>query len=354
MKLRSIILIGLLFALWQMGTTKIEAAACAMPTINNTLNCQVATTHVPTFVNPEPSTTGLIDRNYYAYIEDNAIVYAEASFNAPQVRNVGVGFLYATVIGWHKVNDVTWYQINRGEYLPESSIRLVDAAQFQGVEVKQQPVRPFGWLVQDGFPSSAPGIEPDLEGTTKLKRYTFFEAYESVLADDGWIWYNIGGGQWIPQTFVSLLDVTPRPAEVGEDEFWVEVDLYEQTLAAYEGDQMVYATLISSGLNRWPTREGVYQVFERFEQYKMSGAEGRVDYYYLEDVPYIMYFDQLMGIGLHGTFWHDRFGYKHSHGCVNMSIRDAEWVFNWSADIETALWVSVWTSDPLLAIENDA
>ena len=133
--------------------------------------------------------------------------------------------------------------------------------------------------------------------------------------------------------------------------FWTEVDLYEQTFAAYEGDQMVYATLISSGLNRWPTREGLFQVWDRWYERKMSGAEGQVDYYYLEDIPYIMYFDELMGIGLHGTYWHDRFGYKHSHGCVNMPIKDAEWTFNWSAEAPNDLWVWVHTSDPMTHLE---
>jgi hypothetical protein len=175
------------------------------------------------------------------------------------------------------------------------------------------------------------------------------EIFDAVQGEEDWIWYDIGNGRWVRQTYFSIVDVNPRPAEVGPDEFWTEVDLYEQTFAAYEGNRMVYATLISSGLNRWPTREGLFQVEDenRFRQYKMSGAEGRKDYYFLEDVPYIMYFDLYNGIALHGTYWHDRFGYKHSHGCVNMTILDAEWTFNWSEDAPNDLWVWVHTSDPI-------
>ena len=69
--------------------------------------------------------------------------------------------------------------------------------------------------------------------------------------------------------------------------------------------------------------------------------------YFIEDVPYIMYFDDLMGIALHGTYWHDRFGYKHSHGCVNMPILDAEWTYKWSTNAPEALYVWVHTSDPV-------
>jgi lipoprotein-anchoring transpeptidase ErfK/SrfK len=59
-----------------------------------------------------------------------------------------------------------------------------------------------------------------------------------------------------------------------------------------------------------------------------------------------MYFDRVNEIALHGAYWHDRFGYKHSHGCVNMPPLDAEWVYYWSADGPNDLWVWVHTSEP--------
>jgi hypothetical protein len=253
--------------------------------------------------------------------------------------------LYATVNSWENVNGETWYQINYGEFVHGDDIQPVAVSDFQGVQILQQPERAFGWVVQGVQPSRQPDGEPS-PSFTELPRYTFFEVYDAVIGQDEWIWYDIGDGRWIKQTYVSIVDVSARPDEVGPDEFWTEVDLFEQTFAAYEGDRMVYATLISSGLNRWPTREGLFQVGDRFEEYKMSGAEGKVNYYFLEDVPYIMYFDQLNGIALHGTYWHDRYGFKHSHGCVNMPILAAEWVFNWSAEATNDLWVWVHTSDP--------
>jgi lipoprotein-anchoring transpeptidase ErfK/SrfK len=61
----------------------------------------------------------------------------------------------------------------------------------------------------------------------------------------------------------------------------------------------------------------------------MSGREGFPDYYFLQDVPWIMYFSG--DVALHGAYWHDRFGAPHSHGCVNLSPKDAQWLFNWTA-----------------------
>jgi lipoprotein-anchoring transpeptidase ErfK/SrfK len=328
-------------------TPPAEAGEC--PTVAQ-LGGYVCSTDLETqtYDSPEPIDNSVFGRVPYARLADNANVYPQPSRSAVPVRNVGDGFLYATVNSWDEVNGETWYQINPGEYVHEDDIQLVTPSDFQGVIVKQQPERPFGWIVQEVRPSRQPDAEPD-PTIEKLPRYTFFQIYDAEKGDEDWIWYDIGDGQWVRQTYVSIVDVSPRPEDVGPNEYWSEVDLYEQTFAAYEGDSMVYATLISSGLNQWPTREGIFQVWSRFERYKMSGAEGKVDYYYIEDVPYIMYFDELKGIGLHGTYWHDRFGYKHSHGCVNMPILDAEWVFDWSADAPNDLWVWVHTSDP-----NDA
>jgi hypothetical protein len=299
-----------------------------------------------TFSEPEKRENSVFGRRQYGRLADNAFVYAEPSRAAPVVRNVGDGFLFATFNYWQEVNGERWYQINRGEYVHGDDFRVVPASDFQGVVVNEQPERPFGWIVQEVTPSRQPDGEPD-ESLEKMERFDFFQVYDTAIGDEDWLWYDVGDGHWIRQTQVSLVHVNPRPAGVGPNDYWTEVDLYEQTFAAYEGDQMVYATLISSGLNRWPTREGLFQVWDRFASYKMSGAEGKVDYYFIEDVPYIMYFDDQMGIALHGTYWHDRFGYKHSHGCVNMPILDAEWTYEWSAEAPNDLWVWVHTSDHL-------
>lgn len=297
------------------------------------------------FEQPELPKESLLDKVTYAYMEDDINIYPEPNLASTPLYNVGKGFLYVTLHSEVEANGQHWYAINPGEYALAEGIRLVKASDFRGVEIAVQPERPFGWIVQDVQPSREPLGEPDPE-FEKLTRFTFFQVYDAVEAEDGWIWYDVGDGRWIRQTYVSLVDVNPTPEEVGDGEFWVEVDLYEQTFAAYEGPRMVYAGLISSGLNRWPTAEGIFQVWSRHLQVRMSGAEGKVDYYNIEDVPYTMYFDRRNEIALHGAYWHDRYGYKHSHGCVNMPVRDAEWIYNWSAEAPSDLWVWVHTSDP--------
>jgi lipoprotein-anchoring transpeptidase ErfK/SrfK len=105
------------------------------------------------------------------------------------------------------------------------------------------------------------------------------------------------------------------------------VDLSEQTLYAYEGDALIFQTLISSGLPGHPTVTGQFRIWLRFESQTMDGRRLGYDYY-LEDVPYVMYFFE--DYALHGTYWHNNFGRPMSHGCVNMRTEDAEWVFSWA------------------------
>lgn len=297
----------------------------------------------PTFVRPEPFANSILPFQRYARLNDLIDVYSAASMDSPVVRNVGDGFLFSTLNYSVESEGRLWYEMNYGEWVRAEDLKLAKMSEFTGMEIHGWPERPFGWMVADYWYSLEPGAEPPVNAV-KLPRYTFLEVYDAVEDDEGWLWYNIGGGRWMRQTYVSLVDPDPRPAEIAEDEYWVEIDLYEQTFAAYVGNQMVYAGLVSSGLNRWPTYEGLFQVWDRHLKTKMSGAEGKIDYYFIEDVPHTMFFDN--DIALHGAFWHDRFGYKHSHGCVNMPPRDAEWIFYWSEGAPNDLWVWVHTSDP--------
>lgn len=131
-------------------------------------------------------------------------------------------------------------------------------------------------------------------------------------------------------TYVSPDQTRPevRPLGVGINDKWIDVDLSEQTLTAYEGNTVVYNTLVSSGLSEFPTVTGQFRIWLRFKAQTMDGRRLGYDYY-LENVPYVMYFFE--DYALHGTFWHNNFGTPMSHGCVNLKTSDAEWIYNWSS-----------------------
>ncbi len=242
--------------------------------------------------------------------------------NGNPVGGIDEGFTYVTVTS----RQGDWVQINPGQWIPANQLAVARPSTFAGVYLDSELAYPMAWVLIPSYPSRAPGAAPD-QSQPILDRYTTVNIFASAEVN-GWQWYLVGPEQWIIQTSVARVILSERP--VGVKGRWFAIDLYEQVLVAYEEDAPVFATLISSGLPDWNTNEGLFNVYQRQSSGHMSGAEGQTDFYSLENVPWVMYFDN--AISLHGTYWHDGFGYRHSHGCVNLTITDAHWVFNWSKD----------------------
>lgn len=113
---------------------------------------------------------------------------------------------------------------------------------------------------------------------------------------------------------------TPRPAK---GEKWIDVDLSSQTLVAYEGDVPVFRATVSTGTAWTPTVTGRFRITHKLLSQTMVGPD-----YVQPNVPYVMYF--YLGYSLHGTYWHNDFGRPRSHGCINLRVADAKWLFDWS------------------------
>jgi len=115
----------------------------------------------------------------------------------------------------------------------------------------------------------------------------------------------------------------------------IDIDLSHQKLYAYENNQLIYEFPVSTGLwGRTPT--GTFNIWIKLRYSKMEGGSQAINtYYYLPNVPYVMYFSsseipRSRGYGLHGTYWHDNFGHPMSHGCVNLHTSDAEKLYYWT------------------------
>jgi hypothetical protein len=277
---------------------------------------------------PEPNVTQryaddelLFDRVYRRMVD---VVQVYDAPNGNIINAFGVGFNFVTVLS----TSGEWSEISPGRWVQSS--RLSDdvvISRFAGVLLPEEALPyPMGWILVNVYPSETPGGEPSESNPIRL-RYETVNLYAAVQVGD-WIWYQIGDDQWVIQTLIAKLIPVERPADV-DTERWVSVDLYEQVAIAYEDETPVFATLVSSGLPQWSTNEGLFHIYVRYPRTLMSGAEGQSDFYYLEEVPWTMYFDD--DIALHGTYWHDGFGYRHSHGCVNLSITDAAWLYEWAS-----------------------
>jgi hypothetical protein len=117
----------------------------------------------------------------------------------------------------------------------------------------------------------------------------------------------------------------------------VVVSLSAQMMWAYEEGEMVMSSFVSTGTAEVPettTPVGYHSVLAKFDAQTMEGTISG-EYYRVEDVPYVMYFDN-DGNAIHGTYWHSNFGAPMSHGCVNLPMDIAAWMYGW-ADVGTAV-----------------
>lgn len=105
---------------------------------------------------------------------------------------------------------------------------------------------------------------------------------------------------------------------------WIEIDLSRQRLIAWEGNTAVYAVVISSGKSSTPTRTGTFAVETKHRVTRMTGPD-----YDVPDVPYTMYYDG--GMAIHGAYWHNLFGNPVTHGCTNVAVNHAKWLFEWAS-----------------------
>lgn len=172
---------------------------------------------------------------------------------------------------------------------------------------------------------------------------------ETFLADNI-TWYKIVFDEWrryddrlpaelyVSQEYLNLIEsqkesysTTTNKPEKNTTNKKIIINRTEQKLYAYEGENLFMETYISTGLEDLPTPKGTFQIFEKTPSRYMQGPLPGIsdDVYDLPGVPWTMYFTK-EGAAIHGAYWHDKFGEKWSHGCVNLLPSEAEILYKWA------------------------
>ena len=224
----------------------------------------------------------------------------------------------------------------------ESIILPIEKVLFEYVEVKDSCGVHFAGecvVVRDG-----PSTEANV--VTRLRNQVILKVNGLVVNEDR-TWYKIifdehllypervSGDWYIAAEYVNVL------FDEGSKTVWEDggstttkkhiiVDKAEQKLYAFDGDELFMETVISTGLELSPTPSGTFTVFKKTPSRYMQGPlPGFSDYYDLPGVPWNLYFTQ-GGAVIHGAYWHDSFGIRYSHGCVNLSPEDAKKLYSWA------------------------
>lgn len=284
-------------------------------------------------------------RNVTAVGDDYVLVGARGAtvFDAPPAQPVGAtgthigrGFGFLPGGETRSVGGRRYLRLRDGRWLPEADVSHVRPSTFAGTLLQAGPSRaspgrpsaggeplPFAWVVAT---SATVFAAPDARSSALAIRPRGARLALAGSCRDGFCPLAAG---WVRTADFARPELAPRPGVAGPRERWLDIDLASQTLVAYEGDEPVFATLVSTGVGRpgspFDTPAGVFRIRSKHILVRMDNLEHTGVEPYAYDVPLTQYFTQ--GKALHAAPWHDRLGRPHSHGCVNLSPADARWLF---------------------------
>ncbi len=235
------------------------------------------------------------------------------------------------------VDGVDYIQTGVG-FVAATDLYKLSASTFSGIDLvgTPPPAWPFAWVTGEGAKAltvrAAPAKQAAVAGRVTLRQVV------PVLEErDGFV--RIAPDQWLARASVRIARQRPRPVVPDGDTAdarWIDIDRDEQVMIAYDGTTPVFATLVSSGVRKTYTPPAVYRIRSKAAVTKMAAEERESSHYEVSEVPWATRFRS--GLYFHAAYWHDDFGTARSHGCVNMSPRDAKWVYDWTTPAIPAGW----------------
>ena len=229
-------------------------------------------------------------------------------------------------------DKASWIKVtNSAESAPTIAVDSAKVSQWvqaQAEEAKVEPVTGQRNVNASGKVVSTPTEAKDGKtvnnADTVAKSIT--ESFGSDKAYTGAFETTAVKAEWKERTIAAGAENLPYQAAPGEK--WVDLNLSNKTVTAYEGATVVHGPVsIVDGAAETPTVTGTYKVYLQYESQTMRGENADGSPYVAEDVPWVSYF--YSGYAFHGAGWRSSFGYSGSHGCVNMPVSEAQWIYNW-------------------------
>ena len=134
--------------------------------------------------------------------------------------------------------------------------------------------------------------------------------------------------RWLVVVLLAVVTIAAPVTGAAKARKAIVVSISHQMLWAYKGGEVVLSSYVSTGRAGFDTPFGSYAVLTKLPSQTMEGVIGG-EYYNVPDVPSVLYFTD-SGHALHGTYWHNNFGMPMSHGCVNLPLDVAAWLYDWA------------------------
>lgn len=145
--------------------------------------------------------------------------------------------------------------------------------------------------------------------------------------------YGYGDIFWVDASAFRPLteeEVTPISPDADPNEKKIVIDVTYQTLSCYEGSNEIFFCRVSTGAGENSTPVGPQMISWKIISLHMAGNTVSGSGWDTPGVSWSTFFNTNAGAAIHATFWHNDFGVRKSHGCVNVRPEDAKWIFRWT------------------------
>lgn len=232
-------------------------------------------------------------------------------------------------------------------WVPLRDVHPARPSLFAGVSAAQASATTHAWARENDTPLYD---APNGRIVERAARRTPLTVESRITTRQGRAFLHLENERYVEASRVFAQTFSPPPAGLTRpNERYIDVDLGAQVLTVYEGEKALFSTLVSSGRGTGDSEEatplGEHRLWVKLVSSDMDNLENEEAsrYYSMQAVPWVMYFEG--GYGLHGAFWHDDFGKRRSHGCVNLSPRDASRLFQLTSPHLPAGWSAVLPTD---------
>jgi hypothetical protein len=273
----------------------------------------------------------------YAFIRYGGTrAYAHPSdyFRSDYVEALDEGF-GVVVTGEQEYEGVEFIRTRRHLWVERGSVRFVEGSPFTGVKLAPGEPLDVAWVALRPAPVRE---RPQGRVVKRLDRHSLVH----IEATKG-SWAKVREGGWMKLSDLARPERAEPPDGIEPADRWIDVDVEQQVLVAYEGATPMFATLVSTGRNtkESQTPVGVFQIWAKLDYSDMDDLE-RTDVdknYAIQDVPWVQFFQG--SSGFHAAFWHNDFGRRRSHGCINLSPADARYLFHFTQPVLPPGWNAV-------------
>ena len=271
-------------------------------------------------------------------------MYDQPSNKSTQVkichRDLLLNITNTTISDDVETNSRVWYEIGNEGFVNSGNIQPVRTI----LNIPRMDIPINGLLTEVSVPYTDALEAPDKSSKPAYRMY-----YETThwiksvnTSNDGQVWYQVRDDKFDKLYYaraehlriMTAEELAPISTDIPSINKRILVQLEAQMMIAYEYDIPVFVSPVSTGgifrVGTYTTPKGSFITYYKRPSRHMAAGDIAASGFDLPGVPWVQYITE-SGISFHGTYWHNDFGHPHSHGCINLSMPTAKWLYRWTS-----------------------